>query len=497
MVTSSARALTCWVLLAAAAAAQVADLGVYRDALGDDTAALVAAVKTADEIDLGRRSWTFEELPWDDREFAQAASKVRLFGHNREWVWQQREEGRIEPATLVRLDLPPGVAWWRQTTPKAGPAVFERIAFEFRDATVFQFGDFASAEPFGYDARGNAIRYCSFHGQTMHAGPYAVRGIRQYNFEIDHCSFRGASGIELSGDMPTLSHLRMGWHQVAIRTFDVAGHAHVPGTISDVEIEGAAITGIVTAGDNLHRVSVETGYGDTPTSDLRCPGRVVRWGERYAVLTEDGWLSDDDKCPAFAVDGPGELVHKVPAVLGGEGLTVDQCRFALNRSLDAPQFVIVPGRSPQRVYGVPEPWGMERETKCRPVVSAWCAGVQHKLYGQVLTDHLLLDHPLVNSRQPFDPNWGAHGVGAANNEAQQLLYRQRDGRWVYRLSDSRTGWTRRDGGKLAVWADRDGCELVHWDGQRQTRTRLREGWQSVSFLPGRIQGDGVEVELPQ
>lgn len=480
-----------------AAYPQVADLGVYRDALGDDTAALVAAIKTADEIDLGARQWTFKPLPWDDRAFTAAASRVRLFGHNREWVWQHREENHVEPTTVVRLDVPPGGTWWQQGGGGQGPAIFERIAWQYNNCTVFEFGDFANGNPFGADARGNAVRYCSFHAQTMHAGPFALRGIRQYNFEVDHCSFRGASGIELSGDKPTLTNLRMGWHGIGIRTFNVAGHAHVPATIAHIEIEGAAITGIASAGDTLLDVSVETGYGDTPTSDLRCPGRVVHWGDRYAVLSEGGWESIDDKCPEAAVDGPGELVHKVPAVLCGEGLTVSQCRFALNRAIATPQFVVVPGRSPQRVYAVPELWGGGRETLCKPVVAAWCAGTQHKLYGQVLTDHQLLDHPLVNSGHKFDPNWGACGIGAANNESQRLLYYKRDGRWVVRLSDSPTGWTRRAAATLNMWADGRDRVLYCWDGQTQTRIRLRPGWQSVGVPAGRLQGAGIDVELSE
>lgn len=432
------------------------------------------------------------------------ASRVTIRGECASWCWQHWEENKVQPPTVFRIrDCK---KWWTQDSAKCrGPVVIEGIAFDAPECTVFSFGDFANQEGRGADARGNALRFCSFHG-TPFVGPYFVRGIRQYNFEVDHCSFRGGCGIELSGDMPTLSHLRMGMHTIGIRTFDVGGHSHVPGTISDVEIEGVSGTGIVTIGDNLERCSVEVGYGFTPESGDRKPGRVVRFDREYAVLDGDGWLSDDDKCPASYVDPTeAELVPQVPAVIAGNRCCVTDCRFESNRAgLDTPQFVVVPDRSPIRINGVPELYGLGRETTNRPVVAAWCAGNQHCLFGQVLTDHLQLSHPLVNTRHAFDPNWGAD-VGAANDESKTLRFRLRDGKWVRRLSDSPSGWTHREepGPGLLytrLWAREDGLTLYVWDGTDTIQIPVKAGWQRieqrVDVSPlGRVnlRGDGIEA----
>ena len=470
----------------------------------DCTRQLIKAIAKDDVIRVAPGEYHFwGPLPLDQ----DAASEVAIEGPNRTWVWQHWEENKVKPKAVFYLHgLGPGEYWWTQTKGRTtrGPVSIKGVAFQVVDSGgVFSFGDFADPNPKGADARGNSLRLCSFHGRPF-VGDYFVRGVRQYNFEIDRCSFRGQSGIELSGDMPTLSKLRMGMHCIGIRTFNVSGHDHVPGTISDVEMEGVSGTGICCEGDNLLRSSVEVGYGFTPADQAVAAGRVIRFAAGYALVDsvdasgQPNWLSSADKCPPEFVKGEKPpLVQQVPAVIAGNRCCVTDCRFEVNRGgIDTPQFVAVPYRSPIRINGVPELYGLGRETTNRPVVSAWCEGAQHCLFGQILTDHLQLcedAHPLVNSRQPFDPNWGAHST-AANGESQALRFRRRDGRWVYRLSDAAKGWTRRTGGVANVWSDGDRA-LTLWDGRRKVEYKLAGGWTRLELPAGNLRGEGLEVEL--
>ena len=508
----------------------------------DDTAALLKAIAAADEVTFASGQYDFYgPLVLDQAK----AANVRLAGKSFGWTWQHWAENRVKPKTVLRITGLGNGTWWTQDAKRRGPVVCENLAFSVESGSVFLLGDFTSTDWQGCDARGNAFRFCEFVHDRLYdpSGSAFIRGIRQYNFEIDHCSFRGATyGVEISGDQPTLRHLRLGHQEVGIRTW----LEHVPAVIEDVEIEGVTGTGVAVLGDRLHQVSVETGYpafgpgrtagvallppgvtwkivGEWCELSIACndwrirPGRVVRFGDLPPVLvteterTRFRWFSCDDKCPPRHVDPAGPLVRLdgVPAFLGGNRASASQCRFEVNteKAPGIPSLVVTPSHDPIRVYAVHEAWGLGRETFNRPEVGAWCAGRQWTLYGQILTDHQqllphpLASHPLATEPRQFDANWGGD-VGAANGEAGHLRYRVRDGRWVRRLSDSPTGWTiRKTAGVLSgrAWADGERTMTV-WDGRRQQRVMLSGGWSefAVAVEPngGRasIGGVGIEVE---